>query len=145
MCRTVQQFLIATTLSLLATSATAESITMAFEQTLDLDTGTVSDMEIIPDEPTGADVVISYNADRVDHAVVFPVSGAVEMVFVADVLCTNLFPTDMTGMTFTSEPIDQALSTNNCVVVRTDQGLLYKLGGVVESDEFITFNYTQML
>ena len=145
MCKTIQQFLIAITLSLLAASASADSITMTFEQTLDLDTGIISDGDIIPGEPTGADVLISYNADRVDHAVVFPAGDAVEMAFVVGILCSNVISADVAGLTFTSEPIDQSLSTNNCVVVRTGQGVLFKLGGAVESAESVTFNYTQML
>ena len=122
MFKTIQLCLIGTALSLLAAAATADLITMTFEQTLDLDTGTISDAYVIPDEPTGADVLITYNADRVEHAVVFPAGDAVEMAFLTDVRCSNVFPADVAGIIFTSEPIDQALSTNNSVVVRSDQG-----------------------
>ena len=83
--KTIQLCLIGTALSLLAASTSADSITMTFEQTLDLDTGTISDANIIPGEPTGADVVISYHADRVEHAVVFPAGDAVEIAFVGKV------------------------------------------------------------
>ena len=142
--KTLQLYLIGTALSLLATSTTADSITMTFEQTLDLDTGIVSDVSIVPGEQTGADVVISYNADRAEHAVVFPVGEVVEMAFVAGVLCVDVLSADGTGMIFTSEPIDQVLSTSNCVVVRTDQGALFKLGGVSESGMIVTFDSTTL-
>jgi len=138
--KTVQLSLIGTVLSLFAASASADSITMAFEQKLDLDTGIVSDAYIVPDEPNRADVVISYNADRVEHVVVFPANDVVEMAFVTDVLCINVIPADVAGLTFTSEPIDQPLSTNNCVVVRTDEGVLFKLGGATESGMNVTFD-----
>ena len=144
--KTIPLCLIGTALSLLATSASAESITMTFEQALDLDTGTIIVTDIIPGESTGADVWIAYNADRVDHAVVFPALGSVdvEMAFITNTSCSSVTSEDVAGLTFSSEPIDQALSTNNCVVVRTDQGVLFKLGGAIESESTVTINYTQV-
>ena len=73
MCRVLQLCLIGTALSLFTTIASAESITMTFEQNLDLDSGTVIGSDGIPWESSGADVWISYNADRAEHAVVLPV------------------------------------------------------------------------
>ena len=54
MCRALQRCLIGTALSLSATIAAADAITITFEQTLDLDTGTIGDLDILPDESTGA-------------------------------------------------------------------------------------------
>lgn len=63
------------------------------------------------------------------------------MAFVLDIPCVNVIPVDVDALTFTSEPIDKALSTNNCVVVRSDQGVVFKLGGATESGMRVTFDY----
>jgi hypothetical protein len=40
--------------------------------------------------------------------------------------------------------VDLPFSANDCVVVRSDQGALYKIGNAVESDTSVTFNYATL-
>ena len=121
----------------------AEIITMELEsQVLDLDSGTVDDA--LPTDlttPPGADVQLAYNADRTPHAVVIPVSEGVEMAFLASVGFDDISSTDVPTLVFSTEPTDLSLSANDCVVIRTDQGTLFKLGNASENGLSITFHY----
>ena len=121
----------------------AEIITMEVEsQVLDLDAGTVADA-LTEDltAPTGADVQLAYNADRTTHAVVFPIGEGVELAFVAGVGFDGISSSDISILPFSTEPIDLPFSANDCVVIRTDQGVFFKLGNATESGMSITFNF----
>ncbi len=126
-----------------APAMAAEIITMEVEsQVLDLDAGTVADA--LTDDlttPTGADVQLAYNADRTPHVVVFPVGEGVELAFVASVGFDGISSSDVSNLAFSTEPIDLPFSANDCVVIRTDQGVFFKLGNATESGMSITFNY----
>jgi hypothetical protein len=91
--------------------------------------------------PTGADVQLAYNADRTPHPVVFPVGEGVELAFVASVGFDGISSSDVANLAFSTEPIDLPFSANDCVVIRTDQGMVFKLGNATESGMSITFNY----
>ena len=121
----------------------AEIATLEVEsQSLDLDAGTV--VEPAPEDmtaPVGADIKLAYNADRTPHAVVFPVAEGVEMSFVASVGFDGVSSSDIPNLVFSSEPTDLTFSANDCVVIRTDTGAVYKLGNAVESTTAVTFNY----
>ena len=126
-----------------APAMAAEIITMEVEsQVLDLDAGTIADA-LTEDltAPTGADVQLAYNADRTPHAVVFPVGEGVELAFVASVGFDGISASDVANLAFSTEPIDLPFSANDCVVIRTDQGAVFKLGNATESGMSITFNY----
>ncbi len=112
-------------------------------QVFDLDSGTVADAmtEDPTDNPAGADVLLAYNADRTPHAVVFPVAEGVELAFVANVGFDGISSSDVSTLAFSTEPIDLPFSANDCVVVRTDQGTVFKLGNATEIGMSITFNY----
>ena len=121
----------------------AEIITMEVEsQVLDLDAGTVADA-LTEDltAPTGADVQLAYNADRTPHAVVLPVGEGVELAFVASVSFDSISSSDVSNLVFSTEPTDLPFSANDCVVIRTDLGTVFKLGNATESGLSVTFNY----
>jgi len=91
--------------------------------------------------PTGADVQLAYNADRTPHVVVFPVGEGVELAFVVSVGFDGISSSDVSDLAFSTEPMDLPFSANDCVVIRTDQGMFFKLGNATESGLSITFNY----
>ena len=132
--------------ALSAQTMAAEIISIEVEsQVLDLDTGTVAD--VLTEDlttPTGADLQLAYNADLTPHAVVFPVGEGVELAFVASVGFDGVSSSDVSSLTFSTEPIDLPFSANDCVVIRTDQGALFKLGNAAESGMSITFNYESL-
>ena len=114
-------------------------------QALDLDAGTVLDSSLEGViAPAGADIQLAYNADRVPHAVVFPVGEGVEMSFVAGVGFDGITSLDIPNLVFSSEPTDLPLSPEHCVVIRTDQGAVFKLGNAVETGLSVTFNYAAL-
>ena len=129
-----------------APAMAAEVITMEMEsQVLDLDSGNVVDSA--PQDwasAAGADVKLAYNADRIPHTVVFPVGEAVELAFIASVGYNGIFSSDIPNLVFSSEPIDMPFSANDCVVIRTDQGAVFKLGNAVESGSTVTFTYATL-
>ncbi len=123
-----------------------EAITMEVEsQLLDLDTGTVLDPSLEDlIAPAGADIQLAYNADRSPHAVIFPVGEGVEMSFVASVGFDGISSSDIPNLVFSSEPSDLPFSAEHCVVIRTDQGAVFKLGNAVETGSSVTFNYAAL-
>ncbi len=126
-----------------APAMAAEIITMEVEsQVLNLDAGTLADA-LTEDltTPAGADVQLAYNADRMPHAVIFPVGEGVELAFIASVGFDGISSSDVSNLAFSTEPIDLPFSANDCVVIRTDQGTFFKLGNATESGMSITFNY----
>lgn len=133
-------------LLLSAFAMAAETLTLEAEsQVLDLDAATIFDSSTMaPTAPAGADVRLTYNADRVPHAVVFPVGDGVELAFIAGVGFDGISSSDIPSLTFSSEPPDLPLSANDCVVVRTDQGTFFKLGNATESGLSITFDYEML-
>ena len=134
------------TLTLFAPVMAAEIVTLEVEsQLFDLDAGTVT--EPAPEDmtaPAGADIQLAYNADRAPHAVVFPVAEGVEMSFVASVGFDGISSSDIPNLVFSSEPTDLPFSANDCVVIRTDQGAVFKIGNAVESGSSVTFNYAAL-
>ena len=129
-----------------APAMAAESATLEMEsQVFDLDTGTAIDAS--PGDVialTGADVQLAYNADRTPHAVVVPVTEGVEMSFVAGVGFDGVSSADVSNLVFSSEPTDLPFSPEHCVVIRTDQGALFKIGNAAESGSSVTFNYAAL-
>lgn len=125
-------------------SMAAEVISIEVEsQVLDLDTGTVTNREYLT-IPPGADVKLAYNADRTPHAVAFPATEGVEMAFVANVGFDGVSSADIPGIVFSSEPTDIPFSPDHCIVIRTDQGAIYKIGNAVETGSLVTFNYSAL-
>ena len=126
-----------------APAEATEIVTLEMEsQAFDLDSGTV--VGVLNENlagPAGADVLLAYNADRTPHAVMFPVGDGVELVFVANVGFDGISSADVSNLAFSTEPIDLPFSANDCVVVRTDQGVVFKLGNATENGMSITFNY----
>ena len=129
-----------------APAMAAEIATLEVEiQALDLDAGTVLDSS--PEDviaPAGADIQLAYNADRAPHAVVFPVGEGVEISFVSSVGFDGITSLDVPNLVFSSEPTDLPLSPEHCVVIRTNQGAVFKLGNAVETGLSVTFNYAAL-
>ena len=153
-------FLIATIVSLFSVPALASDLsqypdadsaaigsailmaTLAFEtEGLDLDTGTVEASDI-PGTTNGTDIRVAYNALRSPGAVVVPGNTqGIELAFVSGVAFDGVTAASVTDLTFSTEPVDAPFSANDTVVVRTDTGVLFKLGNASESDNSVTFNY----
>ncbi len=154
MCRPVSTsiFLGAIISSVLILSVTSqrakaeEIVTINFQsQALNLDNGVVSDGADEPTaEPTGADVLFAYNADREPHAVVWQAEKGVEIAFVDNVSFDGVSAADLDNLSFTDEPLDLPLEAGDTVVVRTDTGAVYKLGNAVESAATVTINYERI-
>ena len=129
-----------------APAMAAEIVTLEMEsQVFDLDAGTAIDAS--PEDviaQTGADIQLAYNADRTPHAVAVPVTEGVEMSFVANVGFDSVSSSDVANLVFSSEPTDLPFSPNHCIVIRTDQGAVFKLGNATESGLSVTFNYEQI-
>ena len=129
-----------------APALAAEIATLEMEtQVFDLDAGTAIDAS--PEDVialTGADVQFAYNADRTPHAVAVPVTEGVEMSFVASVGCDSISSSDVANLVFSSELTDLPFSPSHCIVIRTDQGAVFKLGNAVESGSSVMFNYEQI-
>lgn len=126
--------------------ALADIATLEFEtQVLDLDTGTVTEQAPgLPDSTEGADVLIGYHADRTPHAVVMIAGEGVTLAVMSDTSYEIVTTTDVVGLSFSAEVIDQPLETTATVVVKTDTGATFKLGNAVEDEVGVTFSYEQL-
>ena len=114
-------------------------------QTLNLDDGVVSDGAGEPTaEPSGADVLFAYNADRTPHVVACPAEEGVEIAFIDNISFDGVSAADVEGLSFSTVPPDLPLENGDTVVIRTDTGAVYKLGNAVESTTAVTFNYEQI-
>lgn len=123
--------------------ALADSATLEFEtQTLDLDTGTVTEQSPgLQDGTEGADVRIGYHADRIPHAVVTTAGEGVTLAIMINASYDSVTEADVSGLSFSEEVIDQALEAYDTVVVKTDAGATFKLGNVFEDEAGVTFSY----
>ena len=114
-------------------------------QLLDLDAATVVDSVIEGlTVPAGADVRLAYNADRTPHAVAVPMTEGVGMSFVASVGFDGISSADIPNLVFSTEPTDLPFSPDHCIVIRTDQGAVFKLGNATETDMSVTFNIERL-
>ena len=120
-------------------------VTLAFEsQLLDLDTGTVID-SADSDPTAGTDVLCAYNANRPVHAVVMsPTGQPVELAFLQGTPFDSVTSESVSGVNFSSQPVDLPFTASDTVIVRTDSGALFKLGNASEGVGSVTFNYSQM-
>lgn len=137
---------IALTGAMLSCQAMAASETLEFEtQGLDLDSGTV--VEATPGqvvEENQVDFFISYNADVVPHAILIPATEHVEMAFLSGVAFPDVTVDSISGLTFTADTVDEPLGQYDTVILRTDTGLVFKLGNAVESETSVTVSYEQL-
>jgi hypothetical protein len=125
------------------TQVLADSATLEFEtQVLDLDTGTVT--EQTPDlrsSTEGVDILIGYHADRTPHAVVITAGEGVTFAVMNGVSYDSVTAGDVAGLGFSAEIIDHSIEATDTVVVKTDEGAVFKLGNTVEDDTAATFSY----
>ena len=119
--------------------------TLAFEsEVLDLDANVISGTDSGADA-SGADVRIAFNADRSPGAVVFGEAAAgVELAFVAGMSFDGVTAESVAELIFSADAVDAPFSAEDTVVVRTDTGLLFKLGNAVETETGVTFNYAAL-
>ena len=133
------------------------TVTLEFVgQALDLDTHTVFDAEddlssgepslgILFEDHPEADFTIAYHADRTVHSVIFQNSGqGVEIAFLDNTPFESV--EDVSGLTFTSDVIDEPFGFEDTVVLKTDTGDHFKLGHpVVDLDNWtVTLDYEQV-
>lgn len=128
----------------LSSQAMAASATLEFEaQGLDLDTGAVVDAGPVA-EPTGADLIIAYNADAVPHSVAVPAGAGVEILYLDNTPFANVTAASISGLAFTPKSTGLPLELNDTVVIRTDAGTLFKVGNAVEEGTSVTISYEQL-
>jgi hypothetical protein len=127
-------------------SAIADLATLEYEaDALDLDTGTIIAQDPGAIEDTeGADVRVSYNADRFTHAVVLLAGESSSMAFLSGTSYDSVTAADIPSLGFSSNVIDQPLEAYDTVVVQTDSGTVFKLGNAIEGETSVTFDYTQL-
>lgn len=141
-------FFIAIVLIILTWSAQsfADRAKLAYEtQTLDLDTGVISDF--LPGEPEGekgGDIYVAYNADRVPHAVLMTASEGATLVFLSDASYDNVYAEDVLEDNFSADLVDKALKKKDTVMVKTDSGAIFKIGNLTEDETGVIFNYKQL-
>jgi hypothetical protein len=96
-------------------------------------------------EADGTDVRIAYNALRFDHSVVVPgAAEGVELAFVAGVPFDGVTTELVAALSFSPYAVDEPFSPFDTVVVRTDNGAVFKLGNASESDTEVTFDYAPL-
>ena len=114
-------------------------------QALDLATGTL--VEAGPDDSIPVlegDVRLAYNADRTPHVVVMSAAEGVTLTFVNEVAFDAITVADIAQLTFTAAVVDLPLESHDTVVVRTADGMYYKLGNAIESGTSVTLNYAPL-
>ena len=135
-------------LLLVSTAVVAlETVTMEVEtQAIDLDTGAIIDeASADPALASTADIKLAYNADRSPHSVVFPAAEGVELAVAAGIGFDGISSDALASLSFSSNPVDVPFSPSDCVVVRTNEGVYYKLGNAVEIGVSVTFNSERIL
>ena len=119
--------------------------TLGFEQAcLDLDTDAVD--QDACDNPeatkTGWDVRVAHHADRPNRAVIFPnASTGVEVARLENVVFDEITADDVAEAEFTKEELDEPFEAGCVVLVRTDNGVVYKLGNPSEDASGVSFDY----
>ncbi len=129
---------------------TAVSQQLDFEsQYFNLDSGEVSESDFMMFEPedAGWDFQVVYNSDRSYHSVLFQnQSTGVEIAHLADHDFEDTTACDVESATFTTDLIDVSFDPQRVVLIRTDQGEVYKLGNANESasQNGLSFAYAKL-
>jgi len=111
-------------------------------QALDLATGTLVEAGPVDSQTTPeGDVRLAYNADRAPHVVVMSVAEGVMLAFVDEMAFDAITAANIAQLTFTPAGVDLPLESHDTVVVRTADGMHYKLGNAIESALSVTFNH----
>ncbi len=128
----------------LAYASETHTVTLAFEtDQLDFDSGVVSSDALDQSSTSGtSDILVAYNATRANKAVMVltPAEGGT-MAFLENTGLNDVSADTLSGMAFTSETEDRAVTVFDTVVVQTDTGAYYKLGNLSEADDSVTFDY----
>jgi hypothetical protein len=146
----ISRFIRALPMLALLTGPTAQAqgtsvVTLAFEHDgLDLDTGTVTPLAI-HGENAGADIRVAFNALRSPSAVVMAaVPDGVDIAFLPGVPFDGVGAETAAGVAFATDPVDVPFSASDTVLVRTEEGTLFKLGNASESAAGVTLNYSAL-
>lgn len=136
---------LAALLSLPAMAAGTATLNVEVEA-FDLDGGAIHGDELlgVADAASGADIRLSYHADRAPHAVLVPAGEGIEMAVVANTSCDSVTPTEAESAAFSLQSSDISFASNHCILVRTDQGAVFKLGNVIETGMTVTFDFTAL-
>lgn len=130
-------------LMLVCRSLWAANTVLEFEtQTLDLDTGTVSDT-ITFDISQDADVLVAYHATRPNHGALVSRNPAVGFALLTSMTYANATLADTVGLSYNST-LNSLPDSSATVIVLTDIGAVYKLGNFVEGTTSVNFD-TQLL
>jgi hypothetical protein len=104
---------------------------------LDLETQTVAENDVLsPDDSDTADMHLAYNADRSNPFVVFQnqVTGIL-IAFADGAAFGSVDFATAEGLTFTDGVIDTPLDSDDTVVLKTQEGKLFKIGNPVDNGD----------
>lgn len=131
-------------------SAPVARFTLPFyDQALDLDAGAVVDCDPTAgcsgSAPAGWDFSLAFNSTTATAARVFQNEGAaVEIAHLAGAVFEDVTPADAAAATFTTGLVNEPFDASRVILIKTDLGLIYKLGNPVETLGDVTFD-TQLL
>lgn len=112
-----------------------------------LDDGSITEcpFSLCPTEE-GWDFYIEYDAGSDPNSILRAnETTGVEIAHVAGVTLGSLTEADVTGATFTIEPIDDPFDAGRVILVRTDVGDIYALGNPEENNTFQTLTFDAVL
>jgi hypothetical protein len=129
-----------------STLPAVELVTMMMEsQALDLDTGVLTEQSFAGiNTPSEADISLAYNAYRSPHAVLVPVGPGTTMAFVEEVGFDGVSREVLSALRFSREAVDLPLEPSACVVIRTNKGMLFRIGNASERGQSVTLNYAPL-
>jgi len=125
-------------------SADIGTVTIAYErEVLDLDTGSVG--ELSPEKLIeSGDIRVAYNASRSTKSVLVAEGTGREIAVVEGLSFDGVTEETITDVVFSGVPVDVPFSSDVTVLVRTDLGVVFKLGNATETAVSVTFNYAAL-
>ena len=133
-----------------AATAHAETtdVTLQFDkERLDLDTGEIVESLDLPSpgESDAWDLGVARNSNRDAKAVILQNrSNEVEIAHLPGRTFAEVTSDDIEAASFTTEPVDESFGAGLVILVRTDTGLVFKLGNAAETADGVTFDHAQL-
>lgn len=125
-------------------AAEPSPVTLQFERHgLDLDTGTVTDLDPLMPPSDETDLSIGYHADRSPHATLIPGFGA-EIALFPESAMADITVDHVTGATFSCNFEDISFSSGSSALVKTSSGSVFLIGDASETDASVSFQYMRV-
>lgn len=124
--------------------------TMRFENDfLDLDGDTVISCAQACSFPDGTDLKIAFNAAAAVHSRVVQNQAAnIEIAYIDGAVFADVTVEDARAATFTTSLVDAPFDSSRVILIRTDQGVMFKLGNPVEAElvvDGVTFDAAPLI